>query len=287
MDEAISSMLLQLIVGLSSVSGSLALFYVTGKLIRYLSAALSANIYENGIIYPYRQDFDEDEHTHFSPLSRGREQGCLSSREELNVLRCFIRNRVIPAFRHHHDEIHGGNHFATLILLDRPLESLSEDWVFRPLSQNGRPYIDPRYQTRPPCHLYGNYVVARPQLHRVPAVLRALTFQRVPEIFYEHAEEMLVNEFDFLRESFEANGNRISVIVVFSWLFPCDRCTSLAIEKFGLEFRQRHSNIQRVILTFAIFWRRMSFDENWKNFERLKRNGFDVVRVNCNGLLPD
>lgn len=270
------------VVGVSSLVGSLVLFHATGKLLGYMRAVLSANIYETGVIYEYDEDFDEDEHTFFCSSPDG-DKGGLGAVKELKSLHFFVRNQVIPLFKDQCDEKNGGDHFATLILFSQPLSSLSENWIgFDPLASDGRPHVDSRHRTRPPRHLYGNYVVARPQLRRVPKILRTLAFRKIPEVFYEHAEEMLVDEFDALREAFEAINDRICVVVLFSWLFPCDHCAGRMIEKFGPDFRQRYPHVQRVVLTFAVYWRRMPFEKNWENFIRLKRNGFDIVRVKNN-----
>lgn len=203
------------------------------------------------------------------------------NREELDRLRHFVRNEVIPKFRHQRDHVNGGNQFSLLLLLEEPLaDSLSSEWNFKPLTDRGTPCVDSRYSTRPPRDLYENYVVARPQLHRVHRILRRLLFYKVPEVFYEHSEVMLVNEFDALWGTFEARrGGTPKVVIVFSWLFPCDRCTSELVKKLGCEFREQHPAVQRVILAFVIFWHRMPFEENWKNFKRLQADRFDVVRV--------
>lgn len=295
---------------LPATLGSVILFVATGKLLRYFRDVMSANIYETGVIYDYPEDFDENDHTYFSVgccpeqeeeslrtrlEGRGAGIGGLGNghkgegpkgggrrthKEELNILRHFVRNAVIPNFEDQRDSIHGGNHFTVLILLENSLTSLSENWAFKPLTSEGTPYVDSRYPTYPPRNIYENYVVARPQLHRVSKILRRILFYKVPEIYYEHAEVMLLNEFDTLCEMFEASRRcKTKVIILFSWLFPCQRCTSKLVEKFGQKFRMERPAVQRVILVFAVFWCRMPFEENWKNFERLKNNSFDVVRV--------
>lgn len=263
----------------------MALLVTIGKLVRYARDVFSANIYEVGVIYEYEENFDEDEHTHFNrdEGTEGEHGGMVRPEgkdKELDVLRGFIRDKVVHLFKHQCDPVHGGNHFAVLVLLDTPLVSLSEKWPFSPLTSTGTPYVDSRYRTRPPRNLYGNYVVARPQKHRVNNILRRFLFYKVPEIYYEHAETFLLDEFNSLFKVFEADGKcQARVVIMFSWLFPCDHCTGELIRRFGCKFRADHPAIQRVILVFAVFWRRMPFGMNWKNFERLRDNGFDVVRV--------
>lgn len=286
---------------LPAALGSMALFVAAGKLLSYLRDVMSANIYETSVIHDYPEDFNEDDHTSFSSGERpGEEEGRRGQKDgekgegalnggrlgrtgnnELDILRQFIRNKVIPEFQNQRDSVHGGNHFTVLILLENSsLHCLSGDWTFKPLRSTGAPYVDSRYRTRPPRDLYENYVVARPQLHRVNKILRTLLFHKVPEIFYEHAETMLLSEFDVILEMFEARRRcETKVIILFCWLFPCDRCTGELIRKFGHGFRTKHPAVQRVILVFAIFWCRMPFEKNWENFERLKESGFDVVRV--------
>lgn len=285
---------------LPAALGSVILFVAAGRLLRYMRDVMSANIYETGVVYDYPEDFNEDDHTYFGLRERLREEGGTNegrkghemgegalnggllgrsrgTNTELNILRRFIRNEVIPNFQNQRDSVHGGNHFTVLILLEN---CLSGNWTFKPLSSTGAPYVDSRYCTRPPRDIYDNYVVARPQLHRVNNVFRTILFRKVPEIFYEHAEVMLVKEFDTLCEMFEASRRcETKVIILFSWLFPCDRCTGELVKKFGREFRTKHPAVERVVLVFAVFWHRMPFDENWKNFERVKESGFDVVRV--------
>lgn len=288
--------------------GSMVIFVAVGKLLRYMRDVMSANIYETGIIYDYPEDFDEDDHTHLSvecwpeakeqhgaekgqQKGEGRFKGIQpgTNREnmhrqlELDSLRHFVRRKVIPYFQNQRDSVNGGDHFAVLILLEGSLASLSTgDWeAFKPLMDTGTPHVDSRHRTRPPRNMYDNYVVARPQLHRVSKVLRQILFHRVPEVFYEHAEVMLLNEFDTLCEVFEEHhGCEAKVIILFSWLFPCSRCTSELVHKFGHEFRTEHPAVQRVVVVFAVYWCRMPFEENWENFKRLRDGGLDVVRVN-------
>ena len=264
--------------------GGVVLLVAIGKLVKYARDVFSANIYEVGVIYDYEEDFDEDEHTHFGQAGTEVEHGEMVGPEgrdkELDVLRGFIRDRVVHLFKQQRDPEHGGNHFAVLILLDVPLASLSEKWPFSPLTSTGTPYVDSRYCTRPPRSLYGNYVVSRPQKHQVSNIFRRLLFYKVPEVYYEHAEMFLLDEFNSLFKVFDADGkSHARVVIMFSWLFPCDRCTGELVRRFGHKFRADYPAIQRVILVFAVFWRRMPFDMNWKNFERLRDNGFDVVRV--------
>lgn len=284
---------------LAALGSVLLLVSSAGRLGRYLRDVLSANIYETGVVYDYPEDFNADDHTHFTSGDRSEKDqgknkgwkvgkgalnrgplGGVDGNGELNILRHFISNAVFPDFQNQRDAVHGGNHFAVLILLEKSLHSLSGDWSFRPLKSTGAPYIDSRYRMHPPRKMYGNYVVARPQLHKVNKILRTILFRKVPDIFYEHAEAMLVNEFDTLCEMFEAScRHETKVIILFSLLFPCDRCTGELVKKFGHRFRTRHPAVQRVILVFALFWHRIPFDENWRNFERLKQSGFDIVRV--------
>lgn len=295
---------------LPATLGSMVIFVAVGKFLRYMRDVMSANIYETGVIYDHPEDFDEDEHTHFSldeaKEQCGAEKGQLrgkggfkgvqlgTNREnklhrelELDSLRHFVRSKVIPYFQNQRDSVNGGNHFTVLILLEDSLTSLSGDWAFKPLTDTGTPHVDSRYRTRPPRDMYDNYVVARPQLHRVSKVLKRILFHRVPEVYYEHAEVMLVNEFDTLCEVFEAHhGRETKVIILFSWLFPCDRCTSELVQKFGRGFRADHPVVQRVVLVFTVFWCRMPFEENWENFERLRDGGLDVVRVHVKRSYP-
>ena len=272
---------------------------VAGKLFKYLRDVTSANIYETGVVYDYPEEFDEEEHTHFN-LEGGPEEEPLDTEEspkrreggpkgvqmgtnkgsELDILRHFVRKKVIPHFQKQRNPKHGGDHFAVLLLLEDSLTSLSGDWTFKPLTETGSPYVDSRYRTRPPSNMYDNYIVARPQLHKVCSFVRKILFDRVPEIYYEHAEVMLLNEFDTICEMFEAHrGRKTKVIILFSWLFPCDRCTNNLVQKFGCGFRAERPAVQRVVLVFAVFWHRMPFEENWKNFGKLRESGFDVVRL--------
>lgn len=278
--------------------GGVLVLVAAGQLFRYMRNITSANIYETGVVYDYPGDFDEEEHTHFGSGSdpeeelleqergEGRPRGVqvgTNKRSEVDILRHFVRNEIIPYFQEQRHPAHGGNHFAVLVLLEDSLSSLSADWTFKPLTDTGTPHVDSHYSTRPPRNMYNNYIVARPQLHKVNPFLRRmlrLFYDRVPEIFYEHAELMLLNEFDTLCEMFEAHcGSKAKVIILFSWLFPCDRCTSHLVQKFGRDFRANCPDVQRVVLVFAVYWVRMPFEENWKNFERLTESGFDVVRL--------
>lgn len=264
----------------------LGIFFTGRRLFLYMRALMSANIYETGVIYEYEDNFDEDEHSFFSSVNQG-ELGGASSREEMRTLRHFIIKELIPNFKHQRDEENGGSQFAVLLLLDSPLSALSRNWTFEPLTGNGRPHVNSRYCTRPPRSLYGNYVVARPQMHKVSKTLRKLLLPifMTPEYFYEHAETILLKEFEILREKFEAERNqRTRCVILFSWLFPCQRCTEEIIKRFGAgSFRNRTTHhIQRVVIVFAVYWRRIPLSENWKNLTRLRDNGFDIVRVKCN-----
>lgn len=236
---------------------------------------MSGNIYKHGEIYEHDEEFDEDKHSHFNQPNS----------EEMETLRQFICDRVIPNFKDHRHEEYGGPQFAVLVLLNGPITDLtSGNWDFRPLTENGRPCVDSRYLTQPQQELYQNYVVARPQVHRIDPIWRRLTFFYVPERYYEHAEEMLVNEFDRLRASFaccEGRSDVMRCVIVFSWLFPCDECTSQMIRKWGPSFREENPTLQRVIIAFRVYWRRASPENCQRNRERLKENGFDILRVKC------
>lgn len=271
------------LVGLTVAFGSPASVFVAWKLVKYTRSVLSANAYETGDVYDheYEEDFNEEEHTHFSPTDKA---GSIetSSERDLRILREFICNKIIPNFKHH--RVSSDRHFAILLLLDDSLSTLSENWEFKPQTKHSNPQVDSEYCTRPSRDIYGNHVVACPQLHRVCPLLRRLLqlFFKVPSYFYEHAEEMLLTEFDILKEKFEAEGRFETNIILFSWLFPCNLCTNKIIKKFGREFRAKNPAVQQVIIVFVSFWRRMPFEENWNSFEKLKANGFDIVRVKYN-----
>jgi hypothetical protein len=265
-----------------------SLIVAAGRLLRYMRDIMSANVYETGVTYEYPEDFDEDEYTHFISGEEVEEQrdkaeeGTVEGQQglkgmlELNILRQFVREKVIPYFKGQRDSANGGDHFSVLILLEEPLSSLSGVWTFRPLTDAGTPHVDSKQRTCPSRNMYGNYVVARPQMHRVNQILRIIMLQKVPEIYYEHAEVLLLNEFETLCKMF---GRETKVIILFSLLFPCDRCTSELVQKFGHGFRAERPSVQRVVLVFVLFWHRMPFEENWGNFERLKESGFDIVRL--------
>lgn len=241
---------------------------------------------DSRVVYSYEGEYQEEQHTHFR--TGVREEECeeeeerASVEEELRILRTFVRQDIVPSFKEHHGE--GTRHFAVLLLLDKPLSSLAEDWHYRPLMSHGRPYVDPRFSTQPPRELYGNYVVAHPELCRPYRILRGIFFNTLPKYkyYYDHAEEMLFEEFDALQSAFErGQGQKVKFVILFSWLFPCDRCTDKVIKKFGAEFRRANPNIQRVIVVFALYWRRIPLEQNWRNFKRLKESGFDIVLAKC------
>ena len=254
--------------------GGIGVLFLVRKLFSYIEYVRSSS----SIVYDL-QEFHQEEHTYITHEGKAGE-GDIMIESELEILQSFIAERVIPDFKEHHGE--GTQHFAVLILLDQPLSSLTQNWCYAPLNIHGRPYIDPVYNTQPPRHLYGNYVVAHPELCLPYRIVRRLFFDKLPryKYYYNHAEEMLASEFDSLRLKFEREGLReTKIVILFSWLFPCDNCTTLLIEKFGPDFRRRNPTIVRVILTFAMYWKRMPYEQSRRNFERLKENQFDIVLV--------
>lgn len=264
---------LQNLIGITAALGSIGVFLIVRKLLNYVSYVLSAGIY-TGKVYDeeYEGGFDPEVHTHFT-TPPNKDAG-----RELEILRDFICKEVIPKFKDHHEEESGGRHFVVLILLADSLSSLADDWKFKPLTESGQPYVDPSHLTRPPRQLYGNYIVAHPQRCSVNHWLTFLNF--IPKFYYKHAEEILLGEFDILHGKFRTEENReAECIILFSWLFPCDWCTSDIINRFGCGFRVKNPAVQRVVIVFAIYWRRIPFQRNWRNFLRLKENGFDIVRI--------
>ena len=255
--------------------GGIGALFLVRKLFSYIKNVRSSS----NIMYDYEQEFRQEEHTHITHEGEAGE-GDTMIESELKILQSFIAERVIPDFKEHHSE--GTRHFAVLVLLDQPLLSLTKNWHFAPLTAQGRPYIDPVYNTRPPRHLYGNYVVAHPELCLPYRIVRRVLFDKLPRYnyYYNHAEAMIINEFDSLRRKFESEENReTKIVILFSRLFPCDNCTTLLIEKFGQEFRHCNPTIKRVVLTFATYWKRIPYEQNRRNFERLKESQFDIVLV--------
>ncbi len=249
------------------------------KLASYICAVRSANIYETGRIYQYDEDFNEDDHSYYQNTFRegARGEGMLT-KEYLDSLRHFTCNELIPNFKDQRDEINGGKHFCVLLLLDHPISELShtEKSVFDPLRHN-KPYVDSNFCSAPKRELYGNYVVTRPQFHRVNDFLRrVLFFSTVPEIYYEHAEDIALNEFDILKGSFKKFARSV---ILFTWLFPCDSCTLKIVNKLGPSFREANPGIDHVIIVFAIYWRRLPVEVNENNRNKLIDAGCDIVRV--------
>ena len=171
--------------------GGIGALFLVRKLFSYIKNVRSSS----NIMYDYEQEFHQEEHTHITHEGEAGE-GDTMIESELKILQSFIAERVIPDFKEHHSE--GTRHFAVLVLLDQPLLSLTKNWHFAPLTAQGRPYIDPVYNTRPPRHLYGNYVVAHPELCLPYRIVRRVLFDKLPRYnyYYNHAEAMIINEFD-------------------------------------------------------------------------------------------
>lgn len=111
-----------------------------------------------------------------------------------------------------------------------------------------------------------NYIVARPDQ------------SYSPPLHVVHAEKILLNRFDVLKEKFP--GSSISTVLLYSWLMPCSGCTQLIIQKFK-------NAPYKVVVAYNNDWTKaITEDENEKNRSKLREAGIDVYQVRYHSILP-
>ena len=110
-----------------------------------------------------------------------------------------------------------------------------------------------------------NYIVARPDQSYSPPL-------------HVHAEKILLNRFDVLKEKFP--GSSISMVLLYSWLMPCSGCTQQLIQKFK-------NCPYKVVVVYNNDWTKVIPEgENEKNRNMLCRAGIDVYQVRYQSTLP-
>lgn len=130
--------------------------------------------------------------------------------------------------------------FVVVLASEDDLRNL-QNITFHPLnpSSPGQPLIDNHELIMPKASDYGNYIVAQ------------------FESCEYHSEEVVFgpkydNPFSQLWSAYvqKNNGNKPKAIILYSWNFPCARCTELIVS----ELDQQQYSGTRVMLTYSRIW---------------------------------
>lgn len=166
----------------------------------------------------------------------------------------FIRHIIVPMFEQQRCYNHQ-NQFAVLLLVtNEDLRDISQ-MRFHP---NSSPITNNSNLSMPEnVEQYHNYIVARPKNDNHHAE---------KEIF-EHLDQLWDG---FLRHS--NNGIPPKCFILYSWNFPCTKCTQLIINSFNKPLYKSVS----VIVVATAFWDKEDHEVRHQNEEKMQQEKFRV-----------
>ena len=177
---------------------------------------------------------------------------CSSGNPEREIIE-FVQERVIPYFHRQRQE---RDQFAVLIV--NTSSSSIKRIKYKPSSwwpqSWGQPTTNSNTPTHPQEAQISNYVVARPDNGN-------------------HAERFLLNNLNTLMIN-----ARPHLILLYSWMMPCPRCTTAIERSLG--------NMVNVVVVYTVDWKEISYDENEGNRRRLREAGIRVIRAAYDTRLP-
>jgi len=139
--------------------------------------------------------------------------------------------------------------------------------VFEPKHPNGSPIIDNRNAMSPANRNdFGNYVCTRPE--------------RVPKTMI-HSEERILQEIDALWSAYKNTNERTpNMIVLYSWIMPCPKCTDLIINHLN---RFPYTDVQFRMVGYTVEGTNSSLpymtpEGNELSRQRLKNHNINVYK---------
>lgn len=114
---------------------------------------------------------------------------------------------------------------------------------------------DWRSATFPPDNKLGNYITARPGKHH--------------HHHCEHAEALLLDRFDYLRDK---SGEACESIVLYTWFLPCEHCTEKIIDTLGL-----YTSNYQVTVVYTVVMNGLKETEK-ENIDKLERADITVMQ---------
>jgi hypothetical protein len=165
----------------------------------------------------------------------------------------FIRQVIVPKFEQQRDYYHQQNQFAVLLLVtDEDLRDISQ-MKFHP---HDPPITNNLNLSMPDNEKeYRNYIVARPCNDN------------------HHAEKEIFDHLDQLWNGFmrhNDHGVPPKCFILYSWNFPCSKCTQLIIDSFN---KPRYKSVS-VIVAATAFWGEEEHEIRHQNEAKMKRELF-------------
>lgn len=166
----------------------------------------------------------------------------------------FIRHVIVPKFEK--QRLYGRqNQFAVLVLAtDEDLRNISQ-MKFHP---HDPPIINNENLSMPDnekeCH---NYIVARPDINA-----------------NHHAEKEIFEHLDQLWNGFLRHSRGIppKCFILYSWNFPCTKCTQLIIDSFN---KLRYKSVN-VMVAATAFWDKEEHEIRYQNEAKMRQEQFHL-----------
>ena len=188
-----------------------------------------------------QKDESQSDHTHY------HENEVRSMIGAPNDFDNFIRHVIVPKFEK--QRLYGRqNQFAVLVLVtDEDLRNISQ-MKFHPYDP---PIINNDNLSMPDNEKeYHNYIVARPDINA-----------------NHHAEKEIFEHLDQLWNGFMRHSRGIppKCFILYSWNFPCTKCTQLIIDSFN---KPRYKSVSVIVAATAYWEKRKIREQNEAKIEQ-------------------